>query len=71
MKHSDEQPKRGEAPSLRELAAHGLVGIGAVFFLVRYASGGINAFWWICLVLFGVGLVSFLRDLRQAWEART
>lgn len=65
------RPTDSDAPSLRALAAEGIIGAVALYFLVRLANGGINANWWICLAIFGVSLVSFIRTLGRAWSARS
>lgn len=66
---------QGQGPPIsyagwRELAAQGLMGVVAVFFLIRYAKGGTDTYWWICLVLFVVGLAAWIRALRRAWIQR-
>ena len=64
-------PLTPPAPSSwRSLAAQGLWGVGLVYFLVRYGQDGINAFWWICLAGFFVGLIPFIRGLRKVWVQR-
>jgi hypothetical protein len=60
-----------EAPGLRELAIEGLIGTVALYFLVKTAPDGLGGFWWVCVALFGVGLVSFLRDAWRAWARRS
>jgi hypothetical protein len=59
-----------EVPGLRELAVEGLIGAVALYFLVRTAPDGMGGFWWVCVVLFAVGLVSFLRGAWRAWTRR-
>ncbi|MDT0213916.1 hypothetical protein Q9R29_08450 [Rothia sp. ARF10] len=55
---------------MREIAIEGLIGTVALYFLVRYADGGIDGYWWACLAIFGVCLVSYLRTLWRAWSRR-
>jgi hypothetical protein len=59
-----------EVPGLRELAVEGLIGAVALYFLVRTAPDGMGGFWWVCVVLFAVGLVSFLRGARGRDDER-